>query len=138
MQPKIENIGDYLKKNNIKPSFQRLKVYEYLIQKCAHPTVDEIYRELVPTIPTLSKTTVYNTLKLFMDKGIVRSVLIEENELRYDVNMTTHGHFKCDLCGKIMDFDSDILNVDSPILAGCQIKQRHLFFTGICEECKKN
>ncbi len=55
MTMQIENIGDFLKSNNIKPSYQRIKIYEYLMGTTAHPTVDTIYRALLPEIPTLSK-----------------------------------------------------------------------------------
>ena len=58
-----------LSNHNIKPSLQRIAVYSYLIEKKNHPTVDMIYSDLHPTMPTLSKTTVYNTLKLFIENG---------------------------------------------------------------------
>ena len=53
-----------LQNHNIKPSVQRIAIMNYLIEHRTHPTVDEIYTALSPSIPTLSKTTVYNTLKL--------------------------------------------------------------------------
>ena len=54
------DIGNYLKKHNIKPSYQRMKIFQYLLDNHNHPTVDTIYRALCTEIPTLSKTTVYN------------------------------------------------------------------------------
>ena len=74
------NVGEYLKKHDIKPSFQRMRIFEYLLMHPVHPTVDEIYKSLVTEIPTLSKTTVYNTLDLFIEKRIVQMITIEENE----------------------------------------------------------
>ena len=47
MKVYIENIGDYLKSHDIKPSYQRIKVFEYLMQHKNHPTVDMIYKSLV-------------------------------------------------------------------------------------------
>ena len=55
----------YLLNFGIKPSLQRLAVMKYLMQYHTHPTVDEIYAALHSSIPTLSKTTIYNTLSLF-------------------------------------------------------------------------
>ena len=97
----IENIGEYLKCHSIKPSYQRMKVFQYLYEERNHPTVDMIYKALCTEIPTLSKTTVYNTLNLFIEKEIANVIVIEENETRYDIDMSIHGHFKCEQCGKI-------------------------------------
>ena len=82
MKQRIEDVGEFLKENGIKPSYQRIKIYEYLVKYYNHPTVDMIYRELVPKIPTLSKTTVYNTLNLFIEKKITAIIVIDENETR--------------------------------------------------------
>ena len=54
-----------LTEHNIKPTFPRMKIYEYLMEHKNHPSVDSVYQELVEEIPTLSRTTVYNTLHLF-------------------------------------------------------------------------
>ena len=62
MNMNIENIGEYLKSHNIKPSYQRMKIFEYLLNNRTHPTVDEIYQTLVKEIPTLSKTTVFSAV----------------------------------------------------------------------------
>ena len=87
------DIGNYLKNHDIKPSYQRMKIFQYLLNHHTHPTVDDIFRNLSTEIPTLSKTTVYNTLNIFVDSRIVNEVIIEDNEVRYDVVMDTHGHF---------------------------------------------
>jgi len=137
MTMQIENIGDFLKSNNIKPSYQRIKIYEYLMGTTAHPTVDTIYRALLPEIPTLSKTTVYNTLNLFVDNNIALLITIEENEARYDADTSVHGHFKCDNCGAVLDFKADISDILAPQLEGCQITEKHIYFRGTCSGCSQ-
>lgn len=132
---KIENIGDYLKSNGIKPSYQRIKIFEYLMNTKAHPTVDTIYKSLVTEIPTLSKTTVYNTLNLFVDNHIALLITIEENEARYDADVSVHGHFKCETCGRVADFSLDMANVEIEGLLDFQINQKHVYFKGICDHC---
>lgn len=131
----IESIGDYLKEHGIKPSYQRIKIFQYLVENKNHPTVDMIYKALCPEIPTLSKTTVYNTLNLFIEKNIVNMIVIEENETRYDSIMGVHGHFKCEKCGNIYD-----INVNDKILADTEldsfeVKEQHYYFKGICKNC---
>ena len=94
-----------LYEKGIKPSYARIKIYSYLQLNRMHPTVDEIYNALVNEIPTLSKTTVYNTLKLFESAGITRAITIEDNEARYDINVDNHGHFNVNNVVRYMIFN---------------------------------
>ncbi|MCD4789818.1 MAG: transcriptional repressor [Bacteroidales bacterium] len=135
---KIEDIAEYLKNNGIKPSYQRVRVFEYLIKNKNHPTVDMVFRALVGEIPTLSKTTVYNTLKLFAEKNIVIVINIEDNEIRYDADTSVHGHFKCEKCGKVYDFQFDEENLNIKTIEGFDFRQTHLYIKGICKNCKMN
>lgn len=132
------NIAQHLSTHDIKPSYQRIKIYEYLYEKMNHPTVDLIYKSLVGEIPTLSKTTVYNTLKLFIDKGITSTVTIEDNEVRYDVIMNAHGHFKCTSCGAIYDIKYDFKDVAMNELKGFEVKETQVHVKGKCNQCLTN
>ena len=60
--------------HNIKPSMQRIAIMQYLMEHPIHPSADDIYTALSPSMPTLSKTTVYNTLKLFSEQGALREM----------------------------------------------------------------
>jgi len=135
----IENL---LRQHDIKPSYQRIKIYDYLIKHKNHPTVDNIYKELIHEIPTLSKTTVYNTLKLFLEKEIVQLITIEENETRYDADTSIHGHFKCEDCQKIYDIWLDTSSIKASGLKDYEVKESHIYFKGTCTRCllkhKKN
>jgi Fur family peroxide stress response transcriptional regulator len=126
---------NYLTTNNIKPSIQRIKVYEYLFNNKNHPTVDMIYTNLIDEIPTLSKTTVYNTLKLFIDNGIATTVTIEDNEVRYDATMEEHAHFKCDNCGDIYDVEIDLEQLRFKKLNDFKIDKTNIYLNGICKKC---
>lgn len=75
-----------LQNHNIKPSVQRIAIMNYLIEHRTHPTVDEIYTALSPSIPTLSKTTVYNTLKLLSEQGAAQTLTIDERNTCYDAD----------------------------------------------------
>ena len=138
MEFHIENIGEYLKAHEIKPSYQRIKIFQYLVEKKNHPTVDMIYKALCTEIPTLSKTTVYNTLNLFIEKKIVNVIVIEENETRYDSVMAVHGHFKCEKCGRIFDVNINKGAIEEKALKDFKIKEQHYYFKGICQDCSNN
>lgn len=135
---KIETIIEDLNLHGVKPSHPRIQIYRFLDENRIHPTVDEIFNRLLPENPTLSRTTVYNTLKIFIDKGVVDPVLIEDNEMRFDINRTFHGHFKCDSCGGLRDlfFDSEPHPVKVP--EGFVVKHRHFYFRGICQSCSQS
>lgn len=131
----MEELNQYLQEHGVKPSYQRTRIFEYLLNHMTHPTVDEIYQALSHQIPTLSKTTVYNTLKAFMDAQLVRMVNIEDHEARYDVDLTSHGHFKCEACGTIYDFELDMSQLKNEMLDGFLVKERNVHYQGVCNHC---
>ncbi len=138
MKPSFEDLKQELKIRNINLSYQRLKVLEYLTINLCHPTVDQIFTDLQKEISTLSKTTIYNTLRILAEAGIVRIITIEDNEIRYDVIIENHGHFKCESCGTIYDFSIDIDSLTCKDLNNFQINDKNVYFKGICQRCLSN
>lgn len=134
----MERQENYLKnklvKNGIKPTYQRIVILDYLENHQIHPTVDDIYRFLSPKMSTLSRTTVYNTVKIFVQRGIVSEVNVDNIELHYDITTKTHGHFRCDKCGKIYNFSIDDY-IESSDLNGFKIDSTNVMLNGICKEC---
>ena len=103
----MKNYHTTLSEAGVRPSVQRVAVYSYLCEHPVHPTVETLYASLSPEYPTLSKTTIYNTLKLFEEKNLVHSLKIEDDKLRYDADIRPHIHFKCEKCGKVFDVFDD-------------------------------
>ena len=126
---------NYLSEHNIKPSLQRIKIFEYLHDNRQHPTVDTIYSDLVDDMSTLSKTTVYNTLKLFIDNGITSTVTIEDNEVRYDAIMEEHAHFKCDTCGNVFDVEFDASALKFKKMNAFKVETTNIYLKGKCKKC---
>ncbi len=131
----INTIKEYLDQKGVKPSYPRLRILEYLMEYRNHPTAEEIYEALVKEMPTLSRTTVYNTLNLFVEEGVVVPINISSNVTRYDAMVTDHGHFKCEPCGKIVDFPIQVENWDIEELIGYKVTGRFVYFKGICSDC---
>lgn len=132
------NVREEFKKYGIKASFQRVKIFNFLNKAYSHPSVEEIYTELVKDIPTLSKTTVYNNLSLFIEKGLAKEVKIDSYESRYELNRGVHGHFMCEKCGMIQDFEADYMDLMPKDLGECEIRTKNLYFTGLCSACRKS
>jgi Fur family ferric uptake transcriptional regulator/Fur family peroxide stress response transcriptional regulator len=125
-----------LREFGVKPSVQRIAIMEHLIKYPVHPTADMIYAELFPSIPTLSKTTVYNTLKLLSEQGAVQTITIDEKNLRYDADISVHAHFKCKKCGRVYDFSVkyiDLLQITGA--KGFLITESQLYYKGCCAHC---
>lgn len=131
----MKNASAILLESGIKPSYQRIRILEYLMTHRTHPTVAEVYHALIDEIPTLSKTTVYNTLKLLIDHQIVSEILIEEKEVLYDVAVEDHGHFKCVSCGALVDFD--LKEAPPSVPEGYVVQSVHIYYKGLCDKCRE-
>jgi len=136
MECSLQDLKNYLLKYNIKPSTIRIKILEYLLHNRIHPTVEDIYLALLDQIPTLSKTSVYNTIELFLSSGLLNEVITNDNELRVDIDTSLHGHFKCSECGKIYDFYVKEPEILGNNLFGFEIEQKNIFYKGVCNNCK--
>ncbi|MDI6861684.1 MAG: Fur family transcriptional regulator [Caldisericia bacterium] len=132
---KKSELKNLLIKKGISPSVQRLKTLEYLYKNRTHPSVDMIYDDLKNEIPTLSKTTIYNVLRRFVKEGIVKEITIEGSEVRFDIYIEPHAHFKCEKCGKIYDIKYENQAFYLKEIDGNQIKNTEIFFYGICKDC---
>ncbi|MDR0370939.1 MAG: transcriptional repressor [Prevotellaceae bacterium] len=126
-----------LLKYSIRPSVQRTMVMDYLLNNRNHPSVDEIFSVLIRTMPTLSRTTIYNSLNLFVARGAVRVLVIDEKNARYDVDISLHAHFLCKECGKVYD----ILNIrkelfEVPEMQDLEIETVEISYKGICKNCR--
>lgn len=131
----LEKYVKILKDKKLKITFQRLIVLRYLDENCTHPTADQIYSNLKTNNPSLSKTTVYNTLDALQKHGIIQAITISGSELRYDIFNGMHHHFYCKKCGKIVDIDISCPNVEKMKEFGHKVEEIHGYIKGICKEC---
>jgi len=134
---KKSEIIQLLESRNIQASYHRMKILEYLVNHRTHPTVDKIYSSISGEIPTLSRTTVYNTLKVLVEKKLVAQVTVEENELRYDYSEGPHMHFKCTKCGELYDIFDNCKILEVKNIDGHSIDEHHVYLKGICRNCRE-
>ncbi len=123
--------------SGIRPSVQRLAIYEYVKESKMHPTAEVVYEALRDELGSLSLTTVYNTLKIFVDAGLVSMLNIDNAFHCFDGDTSVHAHFRCNICGQIHDMP---MKEDySSLVYGAenyQIKEAQLYLKGICNRCK--
>lgn len=126
---------ELLKAHGINPSSQRVRIYDYLVASKDHPSVDDIFLALQKEGHLFSRATVYNTVKLFLEKHLIRPVNVASNEMRFDASHSFHGHFRCEACDKIFDIPIEELSLDGA--TEHQIQETNVSFSGICAECLK-
>ncbi|HOE62634.1 MAG TPA: Fur family transcriptional regulator [Candidatus Sumerlaeota bacterium] len=133
----MERLKNILLEHDLRPSFHRIKVLEYLVSCRTHPTPERIYLDLRAAIPTISRATVYNSLKVFVEKGLACALHADGEEARYDYKDSEHAHFYCVQCGKLIDVDYQCPSLKLKKIGNHQIREAHLSFRGICADCWK-
>jgi len=128
-----------LLEKGIRPSPQRLAVYEALSGRRDHPTAEVLFLELRKTMPTMSKTTVLNTMRLFQSVGLTRDVRCEEGELRFDGSPEFHAHFKCRECGALIDIPvaGEHRQPFVAIPKGFKVDDEQVIYYGRCAKCAR-
>lgn len=128
---------EQLIEHNIRPSVQRVAIMQYLLDHRTHPTADDIYTELVKTMPTLSRTTVYNTLQLLVTNQAVLGLTIDQHNMHFDGHTHPHAHFLCRSCGKIFDVEvNNHLREHLFTSDKFAIEKVELNYMGLCPDCR--
>ncbi len=87
----------------IQPTAQRLQIAELLFARDQHLTAEQIIQGLADSGTQVSKATVYNTLKLFAEKGLLKPVQVDPERGLFDSNMAPHHHFHVEDTGELID-----------------------------------
>jgi len=133
----LKHIKNKLENKGVKATHQRLIIMEYLINNKIHLTADMLFDKIVKQIPTLSKTTVYNTLNKFAEKKLVKVLPFIGNEKRFDSELSEHHHFICKKCGEVYDVkapDPIVLDKQQSI-DGNKIEEICGYYKGTCKNC---
>lgn len=124
-----------LQDSGVRPSVHRMAVLSYVANRKTHPKAEEIFSAIVTEFPTVSKTTVYNSLHTLVEAGLLRELDIESASTRYDLaRQVPHSHFRCKRCGKIFDMSLPE-KLDSVVAPGFKVDTADLYFNGLCPEC---
>jgi Fur family transcriptional regulator, peroxide stress response regulator len=129
------NLAEFLRGRGIRPSEQRLRIYEALAGVKTHPSADAIYRELAPDMPSLSRTTVFSTLDLFAREGIAQRLALSGSEVRYDADLSRHVHFRCRACGSVSDLPQARAPAAPKTPSGYVVESSQFYAEGLCPDC---
>lgn len=111
-----------------------------ILSKCEnHPTVDQIYAELAVKIPEASRTTVYRSLEVLANLGLLKRVEHPGSSARFDPNADPHHHFLCSACGALSDLPTTALSGTSGLTYigdGTEIADEiSVLIRGRCKSC---
>jgi Fur family iron response transcriptional regulator len=101
-----------LEAHAIRPSAQRVAIAGYVLATAEHPSADQVWRRVKLEFPMVSRATAYNTLKLFVEKGLLRELVLAPGYAVYDPNTAPHHHFLDEDRGSIHDVPWSALTVD--------------------------
>lgn len=120
-----------LKDFGINPSAQRVAVAQYVLHTDEHPSADEVWTRVRKRFPHVSRATVYNTLNLFVEKGLLRQFVLTEGRLVFDSKTDDHHHFIDEDSGKIHDVPWDAVKVSIvSMLDGFEVREYQVVMRG--------
>jgi|SRR5579871_2234701 len=106
-----EQVAGLLRERGVTPTHQRIEIAHVLFEQRRHLSADQILALVNAGHAQTSKATVYNTLRLFLTRGIVRELVVDPAKVFYDPNTTPHHHFYNVATGELTDFPSDNVTV---------------------------
>lgn len=115
----METAKQKLIDHGVKPTAQRASILEFLLNTTSHPTADEVHTSVSSKLPVkISRATVYNTLNLLVQRGVIKEVSTEPGRLRYDAKINDHHHFVDLKSGKVYDIEAkfNLELCENPIL----------------------
>ena len=106
-----ETVADKLRAHGITPTHQRIEIAHALFSRCEHLSADQVMAIVNERHSETSKATVYNTLNLFLDKKLIREVIVDPNKVFYDPNTSPHYHLYDVESGQLTDIDAADIRV---------------------------
>lgn len=127
-----------LRKKGFKITSQRIAILKYLDGNTSHPSVEDIYRDVLVEFPGMSLATVYNTLETLEQINKIQVVLIDSSRRFYDPDTRPHHHAVCSNCKTIKDVFADYSETTAlpkELAAAFNVNETKVFFKGTCAQC---
>jgi Fur family transcriptional regulator, peroxide stress response regulator len=140
VERRVADFVDACRRRGVKATHQRMEILRELAGSTEHPDAETIHTRVRKRIPALSIDTVYRTLKLLEDQGVIARVGSMRDRTRFDPNMDRHHHFVCTACGRIGDFYSDALDrlpVPPEVSGMGSVDGVHVEWRGRCRMCQQ-
>jgi Fur family peroxide stress response transcriptional regulator len=136
----IESFKSKLKLSGVRITPQRMEIFREIADSDNHPDAVTVYRGVRKRIPAVSLDTVYRTLWLFNDLGLITTLGSHREKTRFDANLESHHHFICRKCGAMHDFYSDELDrirIPETVKTFGSVEKAQVEVRGLCLRCLK-
>ncbi len=131
-------LADYLERNHLKHTKQRELILGVFLEARRHLTSEDLYLTVREQHPNIGYTTVYRTMKLLVEAGLATERHFDDGITRYEIEQEHHDHLVCIRCGKIVEFECEMIEDAQKDIAkryGFQIlRHRHELY-GHCPDC---
>jgi Fur family peroxide stress response transcriptional regulator len=124
----------------VKLTHQRLEIFREVASSLEHPDADTVFRAVRKRVPTVSIDTVYRTLWMLNDLGLITTLGPRRESVRFDANLNHHHHYVCVRCGLARDFESaelDALGVPDAVKALGHVVETNVEVRGVCSRCAR-
>ncbi len=128
------------KRAGVKLTHQRLEIFREVAASVEHPDAEMVFRAVQARMPTVSLDTVYRTLWLLSDLGLVIPLGPRRESVRYDANLARHHHYVCVRCGLTRDFESpalDAVRIPAAVRELGSVVTVQVEVRGLCATCAK-
>ncbi|MFC1769918.1 Fur family transcriptional regulator [Nitrospirota bacterium] len=122
----------------VKLTPQRQMVLDVLKDSKDHPSADDVFTKVKNVYSGISFKTVYNTLELFRDNGIIQELIIDAKKKRFCPDPRPHNHIICSGCKRVVDVFFEVpANLPDALTHGFKIDGFSVVYHGLCPECSK-
>ena len=137
---RLERYQVLVKRAGIKLTPQRLEIFRIVAASEEHPSAEVVHQAVRARMPMVSLDTVYRTLWLLTDLGLLATLGPRQGSVRFDANLEQHHHYFCTRCGGVRDFDSaefNALRIPDCVTDFGLILSAHVEVRGICAACAR-
>jgi Fur family transcriptional regulator, peroxide stress response regulator len=138
VERRVEHLKAVARQAGVKLTHQRLEIFRELVAAEEHPDAESLFRAVQERMPTVSLDTVYRTLWMLHDLGLVTRLGPRRDGVRFDANLDQHHHYVCVRCGLVRDFKSADLNalrIPPAVNELGSIADAHVEVRGVCAKC---
>jgi Fur family ferric uptake transcriptional regulator len=136
-----EALARYLEDHNLKRTKQREVILDVFLNAKGHMSSEDLYQKIREINPRIGYTTVYRTMKLLVDAGLAEERHFDDGVARYEVEHEHHDHLVCTSCGKIVEFESGLIERTQREIADKHsfkvMRHRHELY-GLCSSCRED
>jgi len=139
-----DRLDDFIRKKGLRQTSQRDEILEIIFASDEHFTPDELFDRLRAAGTKASRATVYRTLGLLVEAGLIHEIELGDGQTTYDPNFVAHpnhNHLVCVDCGKVVEFEDSHLGIQTDCLTtrlGYRTVRQSLRIEATCERLRKN